>query len=271
MSRKFRKKDSDRIDSKKRSEGARGVKSPVGFPRGRHVVGVHSVREVIKVRPRSIHSIWIKKGENLNEELSMIVDLAEREGISLNTCSESQLGTVCSSHQNVLAVVTEKPKIDWDSLDGSKKKELIILLDSIEDPHNLGAILRTAWLMGASGILIPQNRSVSLTPTAMKVACGGAEHVAVEEQTNLLTSIEKLKKMGFWVYGLAGETKQSIWDTDFSEKVALVVGAEDKGIRPLIRKNCDQIVSIPQLADGASYNASVAAAIAMSEIVRQRI
>ena len=143
------------------------------------------------------------------------------------------------------------------------------MLDGIEDPHNLGAILRTSWLTGVHGVLIPEDRAVGLTPTVHKVACGGVEHVPVEETTNFSNYAEDLKKKGYWIYGLSPRGKKSIFELDLPEKVVWAIGAEDKGMRVTTERLCDELVFIPQSSASASYNASVATAMALTETLRQ--
>jgi 23S rRNA (guanosine2251-2'-O)-methyltransferase len=171
----------------------------------------------------------------------------------------------------VAVLVGETPELDLDALTNEppEKKTILVALDEITDPHNVGAILRSSWLMGVKGLLIPEHRAGGLTPSAMKVASGGAEHVPLLTVGNLQQELKYLKDKGFWIYGLAGEGKGELGQLRINEKVVWVVGSEEKGIRSSVRGVCDELVKIPQTSAEASYNASVAAAIALYETSRQ--
>ena len=146
---------------------------------------------------------------------------------------------------------------------------LVIALDGVEDTHNLGAILRTSWLMGVNGMIIPEDRAVGLTAAVHKVACGGVEHVPILRTNQFTQPFEQLKKDGFWVFGLSHKAERSIYDAKIPEKVIWVLGAEDKGLRSPTEKICDELFSIPQSSPAASYNVSVSAALALAETKRQ--
>ena len=146
---------------------------------------------------------------------------------------------------------------------------MVLALDGVEDTQNLGAVLRTSWLMGVNGIIIPEDRAVGLTASVHKVACGGAEHVPIHRTNQFNTPFEHLKKAGFWVFGLSHTAKRSIYDLQIPEKVIWVLGAEDKGLRTTTEKACDELVYIPQVSPTASYNVSVSAALALAETKRQ--
>ena len=148
-------------------------------------------------------------------------------------------------------------------------QSIVLILDGIEDPKNFGAIIRTAWLMGVQGVFVPSRRSVSLTPSVMKSANGGVEHVPVVFCQNLGSSIKRLKELGFWIYGLDHLATDSIWSEDFNEPTAFVLGGEGHGIRKPIAKACDKHLSIPQHYAHAMYNVSVATALVLGEYARQ--
>ncbi len=144
------------------------------------------------------------------------------------------------------------------------------MLDGIQDPHNLGALIRTAACAGCDGVIIPKDRAAGVTPTVEKASAGAVETIPVALVTNVAQTLQILKDGGYWVYGLAGEAGQSLYDVDFSGKVALLVGNEGEGIRPLVRKQCDVVLSIPLHGGVASLNASVAGGIALFEAARRR-
>jgi len=146
----------------------------------------------------------------------------------------------------------------------------LILLDSVLDPQNLGAILRSALCAGIDGVIMPKDRSAPITPAVSKASAGALEHIYLSRVTNLVQTIKQCKNSGIWVMGLDKDADQSIYDGDMTGSIAIVLGGEQKGIRPLVKKNCDFLVSIPQLGAVDSLNASVAAAVTMYEALRQR-
>ncbi|HEX4922575.1 MAG TPA: RNA methyltransferase [Bdellovibrionales bacterium] len=157
------------------------------------------------------------------------------------------------------------PRDRWDS----DEKQMLMALDGIEDPQNLGAILRTAWLLGVSGVFLPKGRASPLTAAACKAASGGAEHVPVEIHSNVAVPLKILKDKGFWVFGLSQHGTQSLWKTKIPDKLVWIVGGEASGLRSPSSKLCDELISLPQADADASFNASVAAALAIAETRRQ--
>lgn len=232
-------------------------------PAGRWVIGFHAAKEALKVRPNAIGEVWLKQGWESNQELR---DLTK--GFKPKTVQAGVLDKLGTGHQGLAVQVLEDPVLDWETLKSAASARVIIL-DGIQDPHNLGAVLRTAWLMGCQALFIPEDRASPLTSTAMKIACGGAEHVPIVKENGFQKSINTLKDLGFWVYGLDAEGPNSLWQMKFPEKVALVIGAEESGIRASVRKLCDEMTFIPQTVESASYNASVATAVALAEVGRQ--
>ncbi len=235
----------------------------------RWVVGIHSVEEVLKVRPEAIKDFYIKESYERSEQFAKISKLLNRTNLEPKLIRENQLDDLCSTHQGIAVSVSESPEVDWDHLKDAQES-IVVFLDGIEDPHNLGAILRTAWLMGVDAVFIPKDRSVALVPTACKVASGGAEHVPVEQVSNFTSELEQLKEYGYWVYGLAEGGEDSVYDLEINKKCVWIIGAEDKGMRKATEKACDIITQLPQVHGGSSYNASVAAAIALGETYRQQ-
>ena len=236
----------------------------------RKLVGIHSVLEAIKVRPKDITKLWVKRENKDSVDVNALVKMASAHKIVPTLVNSSFLDELSRSHQGVGAEVKSSPELDWNQLVNCENS-VIVALDGIEDPQNLGAILRTCWLLGAQGILIPGSRSASLTPTVQKIACGGAEHIPVEEHPNLINPLKSLKEMGFWVYGLSEKSKPNIWSVKLPKKIVWVLGSEESGIRSPIQKSCDEFVSIPQTDAAASLNVSVSAAIAIAESLRQTL
>jgi 23S rRNA (guanosine2251-2'-O)-methyltransferase len=231
-------------------------------------VGIHSAAEALRVRPKKVREIWFREDFESAHQLRELAKQAEESGVPVKHRSGGQLDAIGSGHQGVALAVTENPEIDWEQLKGPEPR-IILILDGIEDPHNLGSMLRTGWLTGVAGILIPDDRAVGLTPSVCKVASGGAEHVPVESFTNLPSAIQDLKNAGFWVYGLSEKGVRKPWEFKLPKKVAWIVGSEGGGMRITTERACDELVKIPQVESGSSYNAAVAMAMALAETCRQ--
>lgn len=249
---------------------AKGPREPkISVPKNwRHVAGTHAITELIHKRPRSVQSVLIQNNWKSSADLRDLVDLLNSKKIKFEEKPEAALFPFCNSHQGAIAFSNETIEFEYQQYDWGHHG-LVLALDGVEDPHNLGAVLRTSWLMGVNGILIPDDRAVGLTATAHKVACGGAEHVPLYRNNQFQQPFETLKQQGFWVYGLDHKATKTIYDMKFPEKVVLVLGAEDKGMRSTTEKLCDELICIPQASAGASYNVSVSAALAIAETKRQ--
>lgn len=253
-----------------RSGSARGAgRDEDDIPKSwRVVTGTHAIREAFAVRPKQIKRVWFRQGWESSADLREMEELARKAHLKIDVKAAAVLDRMSATNQGAVLYVDGRPTLNYDGLD-SFATSTILLLDGLEDPHNLGAILRTAWLTGAHGILIPEDRAVGLTATVHKVACGGAEHVPVEETTRFENSVETLKEKGYWVFGLSHKAKKTLFDFKLPEKIVWAIGAEEKGLRIPTERLCDELVSIPQLSDAASYNASVATAMALTETLRQ--
>jgi 23S rRNA (guanosine2251-2'-O)-methyltransferase len=247
------------------NEAERIIKSVAG----RWVTGIHSCEEVFKVRPRAIQEVWLREKYDDSQQLRALFESAKHFGVRVSEKPTGTLDKVGSGHQGIALVVSQSPELDWEKLK-SLEHATILILDGIEDPHNLGSILRTSWLTGVSAIFIPADRAVGLTPSVCKVASGGAEHIPVESFPNLASALQKLKEIGFWIYGLSEKGERKPWDFKLGGKVAWVIGSEGSGMRITTERACDELVRIPQVATGSSYNAAVAAAMALTETCRQR-
>lgn len=239
------------------------------LPRGRCVVGIHAVNELLKVRPRAVDQLWLREKYSDHPDLNAIFERAKVKQIRVQLQNPTVLDRVIASHQGVLAFTEEEPELDYSALEAADTATLVAL-DEVEDPHNLGAILRTAWLLGVDGVLTPEHRSAHLSPAVSKVAQGAVEHVPVERESALPETLKRLKEQGFWVLGLSHEAKQDLFSFEVPKKVIWVLGSESSGLRKSVAGACDDFVSIPQAAPEASYNVSVAAAMALAETYRQR-
>lgn len=260
-----------------RSEGRPpGATSPTAKPnslfmisgRERLSLGLHSVREAIKVRPHAIKRLGLREDYLRAPQIKEIADLATENNVEIRPLSAKELDNIGSGHQGAAAVITESPKFNLNAL---KKldKCIVVACDGLEDPMNLGAILRSAWLLGAAGILLPQDRSVTVTTATTKVASGGAEHVPVEVVSNLPRELELMREAGFWIFGLAEKGTGLPWNFKLPEKIVWVIGSESSGLRITVERACDELVKLPQVPGGSSYNAAVAATMALYESVRQ--
>ncbi len=240
-----------------------------GFPKHwRQVAGNHAIAELVKMKSRSIKHILIQQNWNTSADLRQLMDQFKNHKLSIEEKSDTELQKICPSHQG--AVVYTDSILNFDYVNRNwNPNTLVLALDGVEDPHNLGAIIRTSWLMGVNGIILPTDRAVGLTATVHKVACGGVEHVPVTSTNNFSEPFEQLKKAGFWVFGMSHKAEKTIYDLKLPDKVVWVMGAEDKGLRIPTERACDELVRIPQIAIDASYNVSVATALALAETKRQ--
>ncbi len=234
----------------------------------RHVAGTHAIKELLATRPKSVQIVLVLNTWKTSADLREMVEVLETKKIKCEEKTEAQLFQLCHSHQGAVAFSNETPEFNYEEKVWNDYS-LVMALDGVEDPHNLGAVLRTSWLMGVHGVIIPDDRAVGITATVSKVACGGVEHVPLFRNNQFQKPFETLKQAGFWVYGLSHRAKKSIYDIKFPEKVVWVLGAEDKGLRTTTEKLCDELVSIPQISAEASYNVSVSAALALAETKRQ--
>ncbi len=238
------------------------------LPGGRCVVGIHAVTELLKVRPKAVSQLWIREKYTDHPDLKNLHEKAMRLGLRLKSMGPASLDRVVSTNQGILAFTDEDPEINWSKIEQAERS-VLIALDEVEDPHNLGAILRTAWLLGADGILTPEHRSAHLSPAVSKVAQGAVEHVPVDRDNALGERLKRLKQNGFWILGLSHKATQSLFKFEIPAKVVWVLGSEAGGLRKSTEGACDDLISIPQAAPEASYNVSVAAAMAMAETFRQ--
>jgi 23S rRNA (guanosine2251-2'-O)-methyltransferase len=177
-------------------------------------------------------------------------------------------------HQNVVGLVKETPYADVGELLSRRKeqgtKALFLILDGIQDPQNFGSLIRTGLGCGVHGIIVPKDRAVGITPVVVKASAGAAAHLPIARVVNIAATIDLLKKEGIWVYGASGEAKDLIYQLDLNMDLAIVIGAEGKGMRPLVKKRCDRLFSIPMKGPLSSFNASVSGGMILYEVTRQR-
>jgi len=239
------------------------------------IYGIHPVEEALKSFHLRIEKILIGT-QTSRPPLQSIIDLANKKRIPVTFTSKESLEGLTKGgvHQNVVGLVKETPYADVGKILSYWKKEgtkaLFLILDGIQDPQNFGSLIRTASGCGVHGIIIPKDRSVGMTPAVVKASAGAAAHLLIARVVNIASTIETLKKEGIWVYGASGEAEDLIYQLDFDMDLAVVVGAEGKGIRPLVKKKCDRLFSIPMKGPLSSFNASVSGGMILYEVIRQR-
>jgi 23S rRNA (guanosine2251-2'-O)-methyltransferase len=242
-------------------------------PRGTMVVyGVNPVLEALTSRRQRVREIWVGRGK-ADARLGQIVSLAESQSIPVRWVDRAHLDSAThnAAHQGIAGVLTrfryfELPEI----LRQSVGTPLLIVLDGVQDPRNLGAIVRTADACGAWGVCIPKDRAAQITGAVAKASAGAVFHVPIIRVTNVSATLNALKQSDLWVAGASGESPLSIFDQDLTIPLALVIGGEGHGIRPLVRRHCDMLLSVPMKGSLDSLNASVATAVMLYEVFRQR-
>lgn len=268
---------STRENSSYRNSGAKRVEEPIQEAPIREdlIVGRNSVIEALK-SDRTIECLYVANGDT-EGSVKVILGLAREKKIVVKEVDRKKLDSMCGdgTHQGVVAVVTPFNYCEVaEMLEFAKEKgeaPFIIILDEIEDPHNLGSIIRTAELCGAHGIIIPKRRNVGITPTVYKCAVGAIEHMKISKVTNINATIDILKEQGVWVYGADIEGTEFSYQVDFNGPCAIVVGSEGRGISKLTIKKCDKLVKIPMAGKINSLNASVAGGIMMYEVLKGRL
>lgn len=238
-----------------------------------YIYGINSVTEALKARGRAFEWVGMAK-ERHDIRLQRLIEDCRRLSVPVRFLQRTELDRMAgnAAHQGVVAVTSAKQYSDLDDVVGAKrgKYSLVIVLDGVEDPHNLGAILRTADAAGADGVIIPERRAASVTGTVTKASAGASEHLPIAKVTNIARTVEGLKELNLWTVGLDEHGKQTYDALDYKMDCALVLGAEGRGLHDLVKRKCDFLVSIPMLGKVPSLNVSVAAAIVLYEIVRQR-
>ncbi|MDJ0886964.1 MAG: 23S rRNA (guanosine(2251)-2'-O)-methyltransferase RlmB [Desulfobacterales bacterium] len=238
--------------------------------------GMHPLEEALRAGRRRFDALYIRRGRS-ERRLALIAAEATKRGIPVASVQESDLRQLVGhgGHQGLCARVAPLPV--WsqarllDAVATASRPPFWILLDNLQDPHNLGAIVRTAYCAGADGVVIPRDRAVPPLPSVSKASAGALEHLPVVRVTNLVHLIRQLKKEGLWVAGLDARADRQVFATPLDGPLALVIGGESRGLRRLVKSHCDLRVAIPQARAFDSLNASVAAALAIYEIYRQRL
>ncbi len=239
-----------------------------------NVFGLHAVKSVLQNNPKSVLKLLLSDTRS-DKRLIEIEELAVKNNIALERTGQKDLQMLAGEerHQGVVAVCRSREVLSEPellTLVMSLEKAFLLVVDGVTDPHNLGAILRSADAAGVDAVIVPKNGSVGLTPVVRKVASGAAETIAFCPVTNLARTLSELKSMGIWFYGAADAAASDYTSVDYSGSVGLIVGAEGKGLRRLTKEACDGLISIPMAGTVSSLNVSVATGICLFEVVRQR-
>jgi len=239
------------------------------------LTGIHAVKEALEAG-QPIEHLLVAKGRQ-DTRAEQIVQLARRGGIPVRFEDRAQLDRIAGTreHQGVVAIAAAQPAATLEDILSNANKEkgrpgLIVLLDGVEDPHNLGAIIRTALAAGAHGVVVPERRAAGLTDTVRRASAGALAHLPVAKVTNLARTMEQLKESGYWLVGLDERAEKDYSDVDYTSPTGVVMGGEGGGLHELTRKRCDFIVSLPTLGPVKSLNVSVATGVVLFEALRQR-
>ncbi len=242
------------------------------------ITGIHAVESALKNDADNITQVWIAENKR-NQRVKELINHAQKRGLIAHKSDAASLDKLAKTHQHqgVVAEYNAPKSFQEDDLfellakiDSSNDTPLLLVLDGVTDPHNLGACLRTAEGAGVHAVIAPKDNAVGLTPAARKVASGAAETIPFIQVTNLVRTIEKLKKEGIWFIGTSDKATGDLYSYDFKTPSAIVMGAEGKGLRRLTEEHCDTLISIPMAGQVSSLNVSVATGVCLYEVVRQR-
>ncbi|NTW37282.1 MAG: 23S rRNA (guanosine(2251)-2'-O)-methyltransferase RlmB [Syntrophobacteraceae bacterium] len=238
------------------------------------IYGVNPVLEVLLSQPAMLEKVVIAEGRG-GDEARRILKLAAEHGIPVESGGRERLEKLAPRqvHQGVAAICREHAYATVDEVianrHGQSKYDLVVLLDSVTDPQNLGSIIRTAHCCGANGVIIPENRAASVTASVAKASAGAVQYMPTAMVVNLVRTIEYLQEKGFWIYGTDASAPMDIRQPDYEGTIALIMGSEGRGIRPLVRKKCDFLMAIPMRGRVGSLNVSVATGVILFEILRK--
>lgn len=225
--------------------------------------------EILRGSPRRVQKVLVQK-DKVTGRAAEAIRIARESGIPLAFVPREKLDRLAPGHQGIAAILTPKEMSSVDDLLASKPAPFLVLLDEIEDPQNLGAIIRSAEGAGADGIILPERRSAQVTETVLSVSSGAAAHVKVARVTNLVRTMEELKRRGLWLAGADAAARRPWFEFDYTIPVGIVLGSEGRGLRRLVREHCDELLSIPLAGRVNSLNVAAAAAVFFFEVVRQR-
>jgi 23S rRNA (guanosine2251-2'-O)-methyltransferase len=239
------------------------------------IFGINPILEILNSTPDRIQQIFLPVGD-LKDKKALINSLARQHNIKVNRVSPAKFSSFVgeTAHQGVVGIVSpyayQSLEFLLETWRRTKEKALFLILDGVEDPRNFGAIARSANTAGIHGIIVAKHRSAPINEAAFKASAGAFAHTPVCRVTNISSTLETLKKEGVWIVGTEAQAKQSVFSFDFNLDIALVIGGEGKGMHQLVKRHCDFLVSIPTRGKITSLNASIAAAVALYEVIRQR-
>ncbi|SRR5579883_1792022 len=240
------------------------------------IFGLHPVESLLQHQAERVIRLCVHQ-DRADKKRESLIQLARAQGIAVELVSKQELDRLTqeANHQGVIAFCTKAHTYTENDLkqllQTITEPPFLLILDGVQDPHNLGACFRSADAAGAHAIITPKDKSVGMTPVVSKVASGAAEIVPFVQVTNLVRTLEALKEFGIWIYGAAAEAEQTLYQMDFSGPIAIVLGAEGTGLRRLTREHCDVLMKIPMQGSVSSLNVSVAAGVCLFEVVRQRL
>ncbi|HHW7507656.1 TPA: 23S rRNA (guanosine(2251)-2'-O)-methyltransferase RlmB [Mannheimia haemolytica] len=240
------------------------------------IYGIHAVKAFLDTAPERLIEVLVLKGRE-DKRLMPLLNELQRLGVAIQQVNRQTLDNKSQGevHQGIIARVVPQKELnehDLEAILSQKKNPLLLILDGVTDPHNLGACLRTADAAGVDAVIVPKDKSAQLTSTARKVACGAAEVMPLIRVTNLARTMRDLQERhNVWIVGTAGEAESGIYEAKLTGSIALVMGAEGDGMRRLTREYCDQLISIPMAGSVSSLNVSVATGVCLFEIVRQKL
>ncbi len=241
--------------------------------------GIHAVTAALEANPDKVTELFVQSGR-ADKRLLAIIALANKHNLPVHHVGKDVLETKSEygKHQGVVALCQQTARTTTTlanendlmaMVEDAPSNLKLLILDGVQDPHNLGACLRTCDAVGVDAVIIPSDKAVSVNATVSKVACGAAETVPVVTVTNLVRTMQSLQELGVWIYGLAGEAEHSLYDNKLTGRLAIVMGAEGKGLRRLVRETCDHLIKIPMVGTVESLNVSVATAVCLYEVLRQ--
>lgn len=236
------------------------------------IYGINPIAEALQSDHCHMKEIWVGEGRGL-KGVEDIIAMAESKEVPLKKVVRSQLDSLTKNapHQGVVGSIDQFPYADLkEVLQGGAGAPLLLVLDGIEDPRNLGALIRTADACGVWGVIIPKDRAAGITPAVAKSSAGAVFHISVVRVTNIVSTLRRIKERGVWVLGAAAEAQTELYAHDLAVPLAVVIGGEGRGIRPLVKRECDLLASIPMRGKVNSLNASVAGSIILYEVIRQR-
>lgn len=240
-----------------------------------YIFGLHSVQALLKSAPQRVLEVFMVQGRN-DQRLSKILHSAQTNEISCKVVDRKKLDEMVGdeNHQGVVAVCSPGETYDetylFNLIENLTEAPFLLILDGVTDPHNLGACLRSAEAAGVHAVIAPKDKSAGITPVARKVACGAAEVLPFIPVTNLARTLKKLQDKGVWLFGAAGEAEHSIFESNLTGPVGILMGAEGDGLRRLTQETCDHLMKIPMAGTVSSLNVSVATGVCLFEAVRQR-